>query len=199
MFFTTDPGAKGRQAAYIHFIQIFNRQGERLAGVQWFDSETLVCRLGQEWNVAAGFCFLAPDRATFEHASASMPRGLLPFVIDVEKWGGNWDDEESRVEAGNAWVRHYLDHLAPELTEEPTRKPPEGEKLEGCYRHFKGGKYRVLGLGFHTETKEALIIYHLEGYDRALYARPRSMWSDLVRDPKTDKSVPRFSRIADHG
>jgi len=31
--------------------------------------------------------------------------------------------------------------------------------LSGIYQHFKGKYYLVLGVGFHTETEEKLVIY----------------------------------------
>jgi len=29
----------------------------------------------------------------------------------------------------------------------------------GIYEHYKGGKYLVIGVGEHTETKEAVVVY----------------------------------------
>lgn len=51
----------------------------------------------------------------------------------------------------------------------------------GIYKHFKGGKYKVLGVAIHTETEEPLVIYQAlyksENFEEgALWARPVSMF-----------------------
>lgn len=41
----------------------------------------------------------------------------------------------------------------------------------GLYEHFKGGKYRVIGVAKHSETLEDIVVYE------ALYENPRSkLW-----------------------
>lgn len=41
----------------------------------------------------------------------------------------------------------------------------------GLYEHFKGGKYRVIGVAKYSETLEDLVVYE------ALYDNPRSkLW-----------------------
>jgi hypothetical protein len=64
------------------------------------------------------------------------------------------------------------------------------------YRHYKGGIYRALGVGRHTESEEILVSYHpWEPYDEGLWFRPLSMWFEEV---KVDGQVmPRFQLIGD--
>ncbi|MCE0742876.1 DUF1653 domain-containing protein [Acetobacter sicerae] len=49
----------------------------------------------------------------------------------------------------------------------------------GLYRHYKGGLYTVLHTVRHSETEEWLVIYRSEAHG-TLWARPLSMWTELV-------------------
>lgn len=71
------------------------------------------------------------------------------------------------------------------------------QKIElGIYEHFKGGKYKVLGVAKHSETLEDLVVYE------ALYDNPRStLWvrpyNDFIGDKEIDgKKVKRFKFIS---
>lgn len=57
------------------------------------------------------------------------------------------------------------------------------------YQHYKGGKYQVITLAQHTETKEILVIYQSIHFG-SFYARPLSSW-----DEKTSDDKDRFVRI----
>jgi hypothetical protein len=58
--------------------------------------------------------------------------------------------------------------------------------LPGRYRHFKGNDYEVIGVAIHSETREPLIIYRPLYGDGGLFARPLSMFTEVVeRDGKT--------------
>lgn len=69
----------------------------------------------------------------------------------------------------------------------------------GTYVHTKSGKkYRVLGVGHHSETLEELVIYQAlyssKDFGRsALWARPASMFLETVSIE--GKSEPRFKRL----
>ena len=59
------------------------------------------------------------------------------------------------------------------------------------HRHYKGGLYRLIGIGKHSETEEDLAIY--ESQDERLWARPLTMWNENVE--VDDKAVPRFAPL----
>ncbi len=75
-------------------------------------------------------------------------------------------------------------------------KIPEPPALEkGKYRHYKGNEYDVIGLAYHSETLEPLVIYKAVEYKKGaeFWARPYSMFFDRVTIE--GKTVPRFERI----
>ena len=56
----------------------------------------------------------------------------------------------------------------------------------GKYRHFKGGEYEVLGMAYHSETGEEMVVYKALYGDGKTWVRPASMWNETVeRDGKT--------------
>jgi len=64
--------------------------------------------------------------------------------------------------------------------------PLPGEK----YQHYKGGKYEVICLSNHTDTKEPLVIYKSLSFG-GFHARPYSEWHDSVTNASGIK-VNRF-------
>lgn len=65
----------------------------------------------------------------------------------------------------------------------------------GIYRHFKDEKmiYEVLGIAKHTEdSSEHLVIYRALYGEYTLYARPESMFLELVDKPEFNYKGPRF-------
>ena len=50
----------------------------------------------------------------------------------------------------------------------------------GVYKHFKGGKYRVLGVAKHSETSEDLVVYQRVDDKRELWVRPLEMFLEEV-------------------
>ncbi len=61
------------------------------------------------------------------------------------------------------------------------------------YQHYKGGQYEVILLAKHSETNEDLVIYKSLLFG-SFYARPLSMWFDLVKNHRKE-TVPRFDSI----
>ena len=65
----------------------------------------------------------------------------------------------------------------------------------GVYQHYKCGKYLVLGVAKHSETKENLVVYVTlyENDMASMWVRPLTMFTENV---KVDgKSVPRFRKV----
>ena len=53
----------------------------------------------------------------------------------------------------------------------------------GCYRHFKGGLYRLLSVARHSETEEWMIVYEsLE--NGGVWVRPANMWNERTANGK---------------
>lgn len=50
----------------------------------------------------------------------------------------------------------------------------------GCYRHFKGQPYEVIGSALHSEDLEVMVVYRALYGDRNLWVRPRSMFLEEV-------------------
>jgi len=68
----------------------------------------------------------------------------------------------------------------------------------GIYQHYKGKKYRVLGIAHHSETLEPLVVYQAlynstEFGDKALWVRPLSIFLEKVKI--NNKEILRFKKI----
>lgn len=63
----------------------------------------------------------------------------------------------------------------------------------GTYRHYKGGRYQVIGTACHSETGEQLVVYRCL-YDKdSLWVRPLAMFVEQVL--VNGQKVPRFERV----
>ena len=63
----------------------------------------------------------------------------------------------------------------------------------GIYKHYKGGRYEVIGVALHSETKESLAVYRACEGEHGLWVRPLSMFiAEVVVENAT---VPRFRFI----
>lgn len=62
--------------------------------------------------------------------------------------------------------------------------------LPGCYRHFKGSRYQVLGTAQHSETREQMVIYRALYGERGVWVRPAAMWFEHIE--RDGYSGPRF-------
>lgn len=60
---------------------------------------------------------------------------------------------------------------------------PTAEAIrKGVYEHYKGKRYRVLGIAKHSETLETLVVYVplYKNKSSALWVRPLSMFQEEV-------------------
>lgn len=66
----------------------------------------------------------------------------------------------------------------------------------GIYEHFKGNRYRVIGVARHSENPDdAFVVYQALYGEHGLWIRPVAMFSEVVeRDGKT---MPRFRYIGE--
>lgn len=69
-----------------------------------------------------------------------------------------------------------------------------GQTIElGVYEHYKGNRYRVLGVARHSETLEEFVVYEALHGDHGLWVRSISMFSEQVE--VGGKKIPRFKHI----
>ncbi len=53
-------------------------------------------------------------------------------------------------------------------------------KINGIYKHYKGNKYKVLGIAKHSETLQEMVVYQALYGEMGVWVRPLSMWSEEV-------------------
>ncbi len=68
----------------------------------------------------------------------------------------------------------------------------------GIYEHYKGKRYRVIGIAKHSETLEDLVVYEALYNNEVskLWVRPLSMF--LGEITIGSQKVPRFKYITEH-
>ena len=59
------------------------------------------------------------------------------------------------------------------------------------WRHYKGGRYIIIGLGVHTETEETMVIYSPVDDRNKVWIRPISMWFNVI---DKENNIIRFKR-----
>jgi hypothetical protein len=67
----------------------------------------------------------------------------------------------------------------------------------GIYQHYKGPKYRVLGVVRHSETLEDLVHYEClyVNPNGQFWVRPKAMFEETVE--MNGKKMPRFAYLAE--
>ncbi|AGI10237.1 DUF1653 domain-containing protein [Xanthomonas citri pv. citri] len=71
--------------------------------------------------------------------------------------------------------------------------PPLPSIALGDYRHFKGGRYEVLGVVRSSETLEPLVLYRPLERDIGLWVRPYAMFVEQVEVDGVARA--RFERV----
>jgi hypothetical protein len=65
----------------------------------------------------------------------------------------------------------------------------------GTYRHFKGARYEVIGVGRHSETEEPYVFYRTTTTPPTSWVRPLAMFVEPVS--RDGYEGPRFARVED--
>lgn len=65
--------------------------------------------------------------------------------------------------------------------------------MTGLYEHYKGNRYKVLGIAKHSETLEELVVYQAQYGDYGIWVRPKEMFFEDVE--VNGEIVPRFNKI----
>ncbi len=60
----------------------------------------------------------------------------------------------------------------------------------GSYRHYKGGRYEVIGVARHSETEEEYVVYRALSGAGGLWIRPKAMFLETVTVDGVEQ--PRF-------
>ena len=63
------------------------------------------------------------------------------------------------------------------------------------YRHFKGGKYKLLGIAKDSETLEKMVVYQALYGEGELWVRPEEMFFGTVE--RDGKVMQRFTKISE--
>ena len=61
----------------------------------------------------------------------------------------------------------------------PSLAPWREQIPKGKYRHYKGGEYTVLDVGYHSETEEETVIYQ-SAVNGKIWVRPKWMFCEFV-------------------
>ena len=64
-------------------------------------------------------------------------------------------------------------------------------KINGQYRHFKGGLYLVLDIAFDSETKEEVVVYRNLS-NNTLWVRPLTMFLSEVDHEKYPEVLQKY-------
>jgi hypothetical protein len=65
----------------------------------------------------------------------------------------------------------------------------------GKYQHFKGSYYQVLHLARHSETEEALVVYHPFENKNDIWVRPLDMFNETIT--REGKTLQRFKFVGE--
>lgn len=113
--------------------------------------------------------------------------------------GGEYIETITIPNEDDKWAKYCRDNPTkyPEISSSGHVDPDLPKLPNGTYKHTKSGKlYEVVGMTFHTETFEPLVIYKpLYESDYELFARPYAMFIEMVQ--LDGKMVARFEKISD--
>lgn len=61
------------------------------------------------------------------------------------------------------------------------------------YEHYKGKRYKLIGIAKHSETLEEMVVYQAEYGDNDIWVRPKDMFFEKVE--VDGRIVDRFREI----
>ncbi|MBE5944467.1 MAG: DUF1653 domain-containing protein [Lachnospiraceae bacterium] len=64
------------------------------------------------------------------------------------------------------------------------------------YEHYKGNRYKVIGIAKHSETLEELVVYQAMYRDYGIWVRPKDMFFEDVL--VNGEMVSRFRKVEDN-
>ena len=133
-------------------------------------------------------------------------RSAVPIMLDWEASAYKWVAVDEARALDCVPVFHLvLDALfGPISSCGKLAQPPRHKKLPplpkaahslklGVYEHYKGNRYQVLGIAFHSETLEEMVIYRARYGPRATFVRPLMMFLESVM--RDGRRVPRFRHV----
>ena len=102
--------------------------------------------------------------------------------------------EEADAFAAPDWFGEEVTHENEYTNAAISRKRLEVPTIApGRYRHFRGNEYEVLGMAFHSETQEPMVVYRALYGEGGVWVRPAIMWGETVEHE--GKKVPRFAPV----
>lgn len=119
--------------------------------------------------------------------------GLIPDAVNetLPEWLATWVDDPRKIGANEYWDDRAV-NIKPFIEEEPDRDIV----VNGVYRHFKGGEYRVVGTAMHSETGEMMVMYYCRtdiGHgDFKMWARPLNNFLSRVDKKKYPDAVQEY-------
>lgn len=63
------------------------------------------------------------------------------------------------------------------------------------YRHFKGDKYKLLGIAKDSETQEKMVVYQALYGEKEMWVRPEEMFFETIE--RDGKVMLRFTKISE--
>lgn len=148
-------------------------------------SDTPYWNKGYAGEVFVGLVDYARDRLHLRTLTAGALVANKASNALLKKRGFQWERVEFYPDCPEGLNWYHLPLLEPL----PTQLRP------GRYRHFKGKEYRLLSVGRHSETLEAVVVYQALYGEEGIWVRPARMWNETVETP--EGPVERFAYLGD--
>lgn len=76
---------------------------------------------------------------------------------------------------------------------QPLSEKGESLEKEAIYEHYKGFRYKIIGVARHSETLEELVVYQALYGEGGIWLRPLVMFLEYLE--LDGKKVPRFKQV----